>query len=144
MSAVIVWHILCGQQEIALRGHDESAKSMNRGNFREILNLVSNHDDIVRERLCSGPRNATYTSPEIQNMLLHNMGGMVQSIICSKIQEAGIFSLLVDESKDHAKKEQLTIVLRCVDPKEFAIQWSDYHSGSALYGRFYLQAEVVR
>ena len=24
------------------------------------------------------------------------------------------------------------------------IQWSDYRSGSALYGRFYLQAEVVR
>ena len=23
-------------------------------------------------------------------------------------------------------------------------QWSDYRSGSALYGRFYLQAEVVR
>ena len=30
--------------------HDESAKSMNRGNFREILNLVANHDDIVRDR----------------------------------------------------------------------------------------------
>ena len=45
------------------------------------------------------------------------MGGMVQSILCSRIEEAGTFSLLVhvDASKDRAKKEQLTIVLRCVD-----------------------------
>ena len=48
----------------------------------------------------------TYTFPDIQNTLLHIMGGMVQSIICSKIEKAGVFSLMTDESKARAKKEQ--------------------------------------
>ena len=39
-------------------------------------------------------------SPNIQNELLHIMSGMVQGIICRKIQEAGYFTILVDESKD--------------------------------------------
>ena len=72
--------------------------------------------------LSSGAKNATYTSPEVLNTLLEIMVGMVQSVICSRIEEAGMFSLLVDESKDRAKKEQLTTVLGCVDPKE-----SDIH-----------------
>lgn len=32
--------LLCARQEIALRGHDESDKSDNKGNFREILSLL--------------------------------------------------------------------------------------------------------
>ena len=113
--------LLCSQQEIALRGHDESEKSLNRGNFIEILKLIASHDEIIKDRLTCGPRNAMYTSPIIQNELLDIMGVMVQSIICHKIQEAGLFSILVDESKDSSKMEQLTLCLRCVDPNEAAI-----------------------
>ena len=43
---------------------------------------------------------------------------MVQSIICCKVHETGLFSILVDETKDISKKEQITFVLRCIDPKE--------------------------
>ena len=113
--------MVCSQQEIALRGHDESMKSLNKGNFLEILKLISSHDEIIKERLACGPRNAIYTSPIIQNELLHIMGEMVQTIICCKIREAGLFSILVDETKDISKKEQLTVVLRCIDPKEATI-----------------------
>lgn len=113
--------LVCSQQEIALRGHRESTKSLNRGNFLEILNLIASHDEIIKERLTHGPRNAIYTSPIIQNELLHIMGEMVQSIICCKIHDAGLFSILVDEAKDISKKEQLTFVLRCIDPKEATI-----------------------
>jgi len=49
------------------------------------------------------------------------MDEMVQSISCRKIHEAGLFLLLVDESKDILEKEQLTLVLRCTDPKETTI-----------------------
>ena len=97
--------LVCSQQEIALRGHDESMKSLSRGNFLEILKLIASHDEVVNERLTCGPRNAIYTSPIIQNELLHIMGEMVQSIICCKIREAGLFSILVDETKDISKKE---------------------------------------
>lgn len=121
LRAILEVLLTCSQQEIALRGHDESMNSLNRGNFLEILKLVSRHNEIVKERLTCGPKNAVYTSPNIQNELLHIMGEMVQSIICCKVREAGLFSILVDETKDISKKEQVTFVLRCIDPKEATI-----------------------
>ena len=67
------------------------------------------------ERLTGGPRNATYTSPEVQNLLLNIMATMVWKKICNAVQSAGPFSLLADESKDVSKTEQLTVALRYVD-----------------------------
>ena len=89
--------LACSQQEIALRGHDESMKSLNRGDFLEILKLIASHDEVVNERLMWTQE---CTLPIIQNELLHIMGEMIQSIICCKIREAGLFSILVDETKD--------------------------------------------
>ena len=107
--------LLCAKQDLALRGHRENYESKNRGNFKEILTLVANHDPIVREKLSDGPRNATYESPEIQNTLLNVMGGAVRDKICKAVREATAFSLLADETKDVSKVEQLAIILRYVD-----------------------------
>ena len=41
--------LLCGHQDVALRGHIESNLSMNRDNFLEILKLVGNHDCCIRK-----------------------------------------------------------------------------------------------
>ncbi len=113
--------LLCSNQEIALRGHRESDVSKNRGNFRETLELVAKHDPIVHHRLSSGPRNAAYTSPEIQNTLLNVMGNIVQKQICVSVQKAGMYSILADESKDCSKREQMAIVLRYVDTESATI-----------------------
>ena len=68
---------LCAKQEIAMRGHRESAESKNQGNFMEILKLVADHDAVIKEKIRDNPHNATYTSPDIQNQLLEVMGGLV-------------------------------------------------------------------
>lgn len=107
--------LLCSKQDIALRGHRESVESANRGNFLEILQLLARHDPIVRRRISNGPKNATYTSPDIQNALLNVMGNLVRKRICAEVQKAGMYSILADETKDCSKREQLAIVLRYVD-----------------------------
>ena len=99
--------MLCAHQEIALRGHRESFSSK----FLEILHLVASHDSVVQQRLVEGPRNAVNASAEIQNVLLHIMGEMVKKKICSDIRDAGVYSILADESKDRSKTEQLAIVI---------------------------------
>ena len=109
--------LLCSRLEIALRGHDESDVSLNKGNFREILEVVAKHDPIVKQRLEQGPQNATYLSPAVQNMLLCIMGDMLRKRISEGVQKAGFFSLLADESKYVSKKEQLAILVRYVDEK---------------------------
>ena len=112
---------MCSLQEIALRGHRESQTSLNRRNFLEILELVANHDPGVRHRLADGPRNATYTSADIQNELLNVMGRIVQKQICRDIMKAGLYSILADETKDCSKCEQMALVLRYVNVETGAI-----------------------
>ena len=43
---------------------------MNWGNFLEIQNLVAKHDPVLKDQLKNGPKNANYTSPDIQNSLI--------------------------------------------------------------------------
>ena len=84
--------MLCSNQEIALRGHRENDASTNKGNFIEILNLVAKHDEVVSSRLSHLPTNAIYTSPKVQNDLLHIMVGIVHKEIALVVQNAGVFS----------------------------------------------------
>lgn len=106
--------LLCSNQGIAFRGHREDEASKNKGNFIEILQLVANHDEVVRNRLSILPKNAMYTSAQIQNELLDIMAEMVRDSITSEVQNAGVFSILADESKDISKQEQLVLILRYV------------------------------
>ena len=107
--------LLCSKQEISFRGHDERESSLNKGNFLEILDLVAKHDPIVKERLSHGPRNAKYTSHMIQNNIIAVMATLLRKRICSSVQEAEFFSLMVDETKDLSKQEQVSFVVRYVD-----------------------------
>ena len=107
--------LLCAKQDLALRGHREGPNSDNRGNFLEILNVVAKHDPIVQRKLTQGPRNATYTSGDIQNDMLDTMAEIVRNKITTSIKNAGIYSIMADETRDYSKKEQLSIVVRCVD-----------------------------
>ena len=107
--------LFCAKQNLALRGHREGDQSLNRGNFIEMLHLIGKVDEVVAARLKSGPRNATYTSHAIQNTILHILGNMVRQKICNAVREAEVFSILVDETKDCSKKEQLSINVRYLD-----------------------------
>ena len=100
----------CGRQALPLRGHDESATSDNRGNFIELLDLVGQHDLVVRKKLSA--KRAFYTSPQIQNEIIQIQAGLIQSDMAAEVREAGVFSLLADESKDLGKHEQISISVR--------------------------------
>ncbi|XP_058776616.1 uncharacterized protein LOC131650933 [Vicia villosa] len=56
-------------QGIAFRGHDESSTSINKGNFREMVNWVKSNDEKVRDAFDRGPKNCTITFGDIQKEL---------------------------------------------------------------------------
>ena len=56
-----------------------------------------------------------YTSLDIQNEMLNVMALKVSHTIVSNIQADPIFLIMVDETTDIAKKEQLVMCLRWVD-----------------------------
>lgn len=90
----------------------------NRGNHLELLELIAVHDSVAAaDKLHNGPRNATYTSQNIQNSLLNILGNMNRKKICSKVREAGAYSILCDETKEYSKQENFSLIVRCVDNK---------------------------
>ncbi|XP_023729350.1 uncharacterized protein LOC111877033 [Lactuca sativa] len=102
-------------QACALRGHDERPDSINQGNFLELIKLLASYnktiDDVVLE---NAPQNAKYASPDIQKEILRVLATNVQKAIRDEIGMAQ-FCLIVDESQDESKKEQMAIVVRFVD-----------------------------
>ena len=83
-------------------------------NFRAILDLWSNHDTRLQQKIGKLPKNARYRLPEIQNELLSVIGSLVRNKICEEVRKSGHFTLMVDETRDISKKEQVSIVVRYV------------------------------
>ncbi|KAI3814995.1 hypothetical protein L1987_14645 [Smallanthus sonchifolius] len=72
---------------LPFRGHDESEKSLYRGHFIDFLKLLGEINEEIEEVL---------------KKIFEELGD-------------DVFSILVDESRDISKKEQMVVVLRYVD-----------------------------
>ena len=83
--------LLCATQDIARTGHDESDRSDNKGNFREILSLLASENPSLQQKIDTAPSNAKYYSKEIQNDLLGAAASIVLHGICQDIQSAHFF-----------------------------------------------------
>lgn len=99
-----------GCQGLPFRGHDESVESSNKGNFIELLELLSEKNDNLKSKMAR--RYGHYTSHEYQNDIISILGKKIKKSIIAEVKEARFFSLLVDETKDCSKKEQIVIILR--------------------------------
>ena len=100
---------------LPFRGHDESENSFYRGHFLEMIKYTQNQNESVRKvTLQNAPGNNQMVSPKIQKDICHCFA---QEILKSILAEIGddVFALLVDESSDVSKKEQMAVVLRFVD-----------------------------
>ncbi len=106
--------LYCAQQGIALRGHDESQDSLNPGNFKCLITLLSRHCPEVKHRLQEHRRSATWLAPSFQNEIISFLSSKVLHLIKQELHEAKYFTVLADETKDVSKREQLSIAFRYV------------------------------
>nr|GEY63885.1 hypothetical protein [Tanacetum cinerariifolium] len=106
---------LCLKTENLMRGHDESETSLSKGIFLEVYHFLRDHNEAIRTvTIENAPKNCTLTSPQIQKDVIDCFPKEIVKSICLEVG-ADVFSLLVDESSDVSKKEQMAIVLRYVD-----------------------------
>ncbi|XP_060868019.1 zinc finger MYM-type protein 1-like [Metopolophium dirhodum] len=96
------------------RGHNESSTSNNQGLFKEILNLLSKYDDLLKIHFQEGPKNALYRSNRIQNDIIISIHTVVLQKIISNINSSFI-SIMADETSDVGHHEQMSIVVRYFD-----------------------------
>uniref|UniRef100_A0A3B3R2M6 TTF-type domain-containing protein n=1 Tax=Paramormyrops kingsleyae TaxID=1676925 RepID=A0A3B3R2M6_9TELE len=107
--------LFCCRSCIALRGHDETEESQNRGNFLELMDLRANDSQLINRLFKKRERSFNYVHSMHQNELINIMAGQVKSDIIQKVLEAGIFALIADEAQDISRHEQVAVVLRYVD-----------------------------
>ncbi|KAG5632027.1 hypothetical protein H5410_003744 [Solanum commersonii] len=98
-------------QGLAFRGHREDESSLNKGNFLEILSWYAKRCDKIDELvLKKAPKNDQMTSHKIQKDIviackLETIKAIMEDL------NGDYFSLLVDESCDISRKEQMAIKL---------------------------------
>lgn len=105
---------LLGRQNIAFRGHDESAYSKNKGNFIELLTWKAEEIPELEKHLASKYH---YISPISQNELIELIGSNIRSALLSTVLTNNVWSLIIDETSDIAHQEQLSLCFRTVTTK---------------------------
>ena len=88
LRAIISTTILCGKQNILLRGHrdDSTITVSNKGNFHAILMLLGNSDKNLQEHLLTGRRNATSTSKPVQEEVIRITGEYVRANVMNGLK----------------------------------------------------------
>lgn len=126
LTAIVETVVLCGRQEIALRGDRESGPINldeplhNDGNFRALLRYrARSGDEALKQHLQTqtADSRSMYTSATIQNEIIELCGKAVQESVVKRLKESGpgYFSVLADETQDISRKQQLSLCIRYLD-----------------------------
>lgn len=100
------------KQNLALRGHDESENSDNKGNFLELVELVAKYDQVLYKHLSQSKEKEKYLSATIQNDFIEALRSVVNDSIINDVMKSGVFSVIIDETTDAAHREQVSFTLR--------------------------------
>ena len=69
VAALMEAVLFSSQQGIAFRGHDENDDSLNPGNFRALMQLLSRHCQAIRIRFQKHSKSAVWLSPSFRMRL---------------------------------------------------------------------------
>ncbi|CAH1983061.1 unnamed protein product [Acanthoscelides obtectus] len=120
LKPIIDTIILCGENEIPLRGHRDSGpltpeKPLEKeGKFRALLRYRAVTDESFKKHIFNSARNATYISPEIQNEIIVICLKLIQKKVVQSVNSAECFSILGDETLDVSGKEQFSLCIRYI------------------------------
>ena len=104
------------KQEMPLRGHDESQNSLNKGNYRELLQVFAKNDSVFAARLNSreGSNHFSGVSSTIQNDIITAIANVIKEQIKKEIADAPFVAVQADETTDCATHAQLSVIVRYV------------------------------
>ena len=103
-----------GQLDIPFRGHRDSGRlepvsgikdiEASTRNFRAILQLPFVENSELAAHLKESSSNATYLSPDNQNVLITLIGEKILSSISSDVKDASCFAIIAEETTDKSIK----------------------------------------
>ncbi|WVZ90921.1 hypothetical protein U9M48_037173, partial [Paspalum notatum var. saurae] len=93
----------------ALRGHNESSSSLNKGTYLELLDWYKGKVEVVKEAFDKGHKNCKMVSHHTEGPYKSMCRG-VMAMIMDEIHGRK-FSVLINESQDVSIKEQIAMIL---------------------------------
>lgn len=93
------------------RGHRETSDATEKGLFLDLVQLLSKYDALLADHLQNGPRNALYTSSQIQNELIAALHNVIFQKITDELRGKTV-TIIADETSDLGHHEQLSVVIR--------------------------------
>ena len=118
VASIISTVMFCGTHDLPLRG-----KELHDGVFEDLIKLkIEAGDHILKDHTEKSAKNATYTSPQIQNEIIELCGDVIRDDISTDVKNACAYSLLADESSDISGKEQLSIGVRFFDEDKMMVR----------------------
>lgn len=111
MKTLIELVCYLGSHGLSFRGHDESEKSVNKGNYKDLCKFFASKDSTFADFLSNNPV-FSGTSATIQNDLIEVIGSYVLEEIAREVNQAEFVAIMVDETTDIARKSQLATTLR--------------------------------
>ena len=109
----VIWFSI---SELPTRGHDEAEDSSNPGNWLTFISLQLETNPRFRElneKLKDNSKHSVnYYSKTSYNGFIEVIASETRLSICEEISHSKLFSVLIDESKDVGKREELALVAR--------------------------------
>jgi len=103
----------CSVFELALRGHDETEHSLNKGIFKELIDFSAELDVVLKDHLTTSSV-FKGTSKTIQNDILDCMFRVCQDEILAEVKATEFLSIQCDETTDVSNQCQMVLILRYV------------------------------
>ena len=110
--------LFLAKQNLAFSGHDEGHDSTNKGNFLELVQLLSKYDVVLKEHILhlehSKSPKVSYMSPDIQNEFISVLSDHVKSKLVNEIKSAKYLGMRFDTTPDISHVDQMSEVIRYV------------------------------
>lgn len=135
-----------GQHSLAFRGHRENWSSIIKGNFKDLLLLLSNHSPAISVHIANiktlSRKELSFISCDRQNLLINAVSQEIIFFIKSELINARYFSISVDSTFDISRREQVSFIVRYVETsgkineRLLAMKDSEETTGQALFNLF--------
>ena len=120
LERVVKVILFLGERGLALRGKDETIGSVHNGNLLGILELLSEYDGFLAKHIerygNPGRGRTSHLSSTICNEFIDIIGDLMLKNIIQETKESKYYGIIVDSTPDLSHVDQLTFILRYVDP----------------------------